>query len=305
LILGCLRSLINQTYPDFQTIVVDNGSSDGSVDAVSNEFPQVKVVRLPANEGFSYATNLGVRESNGEILAFLNNDAEADPDWINAGMQVFQNHPEIGILASRIMDYHQRDVIQNAGIKIRRSGRPAGLGRGQKFGGQWATTREVFGASGGAMMVRRSVWEKVGPFREDFVSYLEDVDWAFRARLMGEKCRYVPKMVVYHREAATSDTSGKHGVDSPERVRLIARNKVWVLWLNTPWVLLISHIPWIIGGLLLSLTYHTFRSKHLGAFLMGTFEGKWGQIPRWNERRKILGKRVIGVKELAKWYRHE
>ncbi len=302
LIIGCLRALRNQTYRDFETVVVDNGSRDESMITVEMKFPQVKIIRLPENEGFSYAVNLGVRESNGEILAFLNNDAEADPGWINAGIQAFVDHPEVGVLASRIMDYDRRDVIQNAGIRIRRSGRHVGLGRGQKFDNRWAKTREVFGASGGAMMVRRSVWDKVGPFREDFVSYLEDVDWAFRARLMGEKCLYVPNMVVYHREAATTDTEGKRGVDSPERVRLIARNKLWVWWLNTPWVLLILFLPWIGGGMLLSLAHHAFRSKRLGSFLMGTLEGKWGMIPRWKERRQLQRQRKLSLKDLSRWY---
>ncbi len=302
LIIGCLRALRNQIYRDFETVVVDNGSRDESMITVEMKFPQVKIIRLPENEGFSYAVNLGVRESQGEIIALLNNDAEADPEWIDAGIQVFADHPEVGVLASRIMDYDRRDVIQNAGIRIRRSGRPAGLGRDQEFDNRWAKTREVFGASGGAMMVRRSVWDKVGPFREDFVSYLEDVDWAFRARLMGERCLYVPNMVVYHREAATTDTEGKRGVDSPERVRMIARNKLWVWWLNTPWVLLILHLPWIGGGMLLSFLHHAFRSGQLGAFLAGTFEGKWGMIPLWEERRQLQRQRKLSLKNLSRWY---
>ena len=152
------------------------------------------------------------------------------------------------------------------------------------------------------MMVRRSVWEKVGSFREDFVSYLEDVDWAYRARLMGEKCWYVPDMVVYHREASTRDTTGKRGVDSPERVRLIARNKIWVLWLNTPWQLLVLHIPFIIGGFFYSMSHHLFRSGQLWAFLKGTVRGKWGVLPRWKERRVIQRNRKVHPSEIRRWY---
>jgi GT2 family glycosyltransferase len=302
LIFGCLRSLGAQTYPDFETVVISNGCRDWSVESVEREFPQVRIISLPRNEGFAYAINLGARESTSEILAFLNNDAEVAEDWIDKGIKAFDEHPSVGILASRIMDFDRRDIVQNAGISIRRSGRPAGRGRGQTFDVHWAKEEEVFGASGGAMMVRRSVWEKVGPFREDFVSYLEDVDWAFRARLMGEKCMYVPDMVVYHREASTKDAGGNQGVDSPERVRLIARNKIWVLWLNTPCSLIVLHLPWILGGWFLSLAHHAFRSGQLGPFLMGTFEGKWGIFSRWKERSRIQNGRIIGASEIGKWF---
>jgi hypothetical protein len=302
LILGCLASLERQTTSNSEIIVVDNGSRDGSIESVTQALPKVRVIRLAANEGFAYAANLGARESRGDIIAFLNDDAEAEPSWIEIGVSQFDRHAEVGILACRMMDFHQREVVQNAGIKIHRCGRPSGRGRGYKCGDQWANEKEVFGASGGAMMVRRLVWEKVGPFREDFVSYLEDVDWAFRARLLGEKCLYVPDMVVYHREASTRDATSKTGVDSPERVRLIARNKLWVLWLNTPWQLLLLHFPFILGGWFYSFGHHLFRSGQIIPFLLGTLEGKWGIFPRWKERRILQKKRVIAIRELRHWY---
>jgi GT2 family glycosyltransferase len=304
LITGCLRSLANQTYTDFEIVVVDNGSRDGSVEVIREGFGQVKVVSLPVNEGFAYAINLGVREAKGEIVAFLNNDAEVESDWIDKGVKAFDDYPSVGIVASRIMDFGRRDVVQNAGIKIHRCGRPSGRGRGERLDEKLLKEEEVFGASGGAMMVRRSVWEKVGAFREDFVAYLEDVDWAYRARLLGEKCWYVPEMVVYHREASTREAGGETGVDSPQRVRLIARNKIWVLWLNTPWQLLILHFPFIVGGLFYSLIYHIFRSGRVGSFLRGTFEGKWGTVARWKERRDVQERRVIGLDELRRWYNY-
>ena len=303
-IMGCLRSLAAQTYSDFEVVVVDNGSADGSMESVVQEFPQVRIIKLPRNEGFSYAINLGVKEAKGEIIAFLNNDAEVDENWVAHGVKAADYYPSTGIFACRIMDYDERDVVQNAGIRIHRCGRPSGRGRGKKLNDGLLQEMEVFGASGGAMMVRRSVWDKVGPFRGDFVSYLEDVDWAYRARLMGEKCWYVPDMVVYHREASTRDAAGKRGVDSPERVRLIARNKIWVLWLNTPWQLMVLHLPFILGGLLYSLTHHLFRSRQIGPFLAGTFEGKWGIFPRWKERRGIQQRRSIEISELRRWYNY-
>jgi hypothetical protein len=110
---------------------------------------------------------------------------------------------------------------------------------------------------------------------------------------------------VYHREASTRDKQGKQGVDSPERVRLIARNKIWVLWLNTPWQILVLHLPFIVGGLFYSLIHHTFRSGQWVPFLVGTLEGKWGIFPRWKERRRIQRSRKIDIAELRRWYHHE
>ncbi len=200
---GCLQSLREQTFRDFEVILVDNASTDGSLAIVEKEFPEVKVIGLRRNLGLTGGANAGIKAAGGEVIALLNNDAEAHPRWLEALWSALERHPEAGMAASKILLYDRREVINSAGDFYRIDGIPGNRGVWEKDEGQYDREEYVFGACGGAAAYRKAMLEDIGLFDEDMFMYCEDVDLAWRAQIAGYRCIYTPEAVVYHRLSAT------------------------------------------------------------------------------------------------------
>lgn len=233
LLRGCLEALRRQTYPNYEVIVADNGSTDGSVPALEREFPEVRVLALPTNGGYSGGCNAGIGAARGELLVMLNNDTEADPGWLEALVEAMDRHPEAGSVASRIMIYDRRDVLHSAGDLYRRNGTPDSRGVWQPYGPPFDQECYVFGGCGGAVAYRRKMLDEIGVFEEDFFMYCEDVDLNWRAQLAGWKCVYTPEAVIYHRLSA----SGGGTLSSYH----VGRNTLWVIARNYPTSLFVRH----------------------------------------------------------------
>lgn len=241
---ACLRSLAAQRGIVPEIVVVDNGSDDGSVQAVEEfgaAYPgEVKVVRNSRNRGFCEANNQGFREATGKWLALLNNDAEADPDWLACLVEAVESRPEYGMAASKILVWEDPSVIDKAGHLIYPDGQNRGRGTGENDHGQYDSEEEVLWPDGCAALYSRALIEDVGGFDEDLFAYGDDADLGLRARIAGWRCIYVPKAVVRHHRGSTL------GVLSPDRLKLIERNRVLLaaklfpgslLWLNIPYYL--------------------------------------------------------------------
>ncbi|MGQ9629136.1 MAG: glycosyltransferase family 2 protein [bacterium] len=200
---GCLKSLLDQTFRDAEIIVVDNGSTDGSIPLIKKNFSQIVAVELGENLGFSGAVNEGIRRSEGGLIALLNNDAEAEPHWLENLHRASVEHSEASWFASKILCFDSRDVLDNAGHNFRPLG---GVDRGfrRRDTPKYNKPGYIFGACAGAALYRREMLERLGGFDEDFFFYIEDFDLNFRAQLAGYKCWYVPDAVVYHRGAGTA-----------------------------------------------------------------------------------------------------
>src|ERR671910_2429996 len=233
----CLGSLRDQSFRVFETIVVDNGSVDSSITFVEEHFPEVDVVALGENLGIAAAFNAGIEASTLEYVVLLNNDTEQDPGWLEALVRAAEDHPEAGLFASKLVDFHDRGVLDGAGDAMRLSGLPYRLGHGERDRGQFDEPGYVFGACAAAALYRKSLFEEVGLFDEDFVSYCEDGDLSFRAQLAGHRCFYVPDAVVYHLGSAS--TGGKR---SPTAIRLGSRNSLSLLVKDLP----LSSVPHIL-----------------------------------------------------------
>lgn len=199
----CLNSLRRQTYRDFEVVVMDNASSDGSLELLHRDYPEARIVSLPRNLFFAGAVNAGIRLTDGELVALLNNDTEAEDHWLEELVAALDAHPEAGMAASKLLLFDRRDIIQSAGDLYRPSGVPGNRGVWEKDNGRYSEPGEVFGACAGAALYRRSMLEDVGLLDEDFRGYCEDVDLSFRAQLGGYRCIYVPAARVYHRLSAT------------------------------------------------------------------------------------------------------
>ena len=279
---SCLGSLREQSFKHFETVLVDNGSTDGSVAFVGRNFPEVRVVPLGENRGFSAAVNAGIRASRAEYVALLNNDTETHPEWLEALMESVAAYPEAGFFASKLVDFDDRRVLDGAGDVLRRSGLPLRLGHGELDRGQYDEETFVFGACAGAAMYRRSMLDDVGLFDEDFFANCEDGDLSFRAQLAGYRCVYVPGSVVYHMGSAT------FGKRSPTSVRLGTRNSLCLLVKNLPAPLVPGYLPFIVFGQLSRLLVTAWTST-LGAHLEG-LAGALRLLPLMLRKRREIQK---------------
>lgn len=194
----CLTALRRQTFRDFETIVVDNGSDDGSAEYVRANFPDVNVVALSDNRGFCGGNIAGYQQARGEVIVLLNNDTEADAHWLEEMHKASERYPVAGCFASKMLLFDERTRIDNCGLGLTTIGTPVDLGRYELDGPGWSEPRKVFGACGGAAAYRRSMLQEVGFFDADLFMTFDDVDLSFRAQLQGYECMFIPGARVYH-----------------------------------------------------------------------------------------------------------
>lgn len=231
----CLGALRAQAYRDFRVTLVDNGSSDGSVEFVRETFPEAAILALPENTGFCAGNNRGIEATGGEYVALLNNDTEPAPGWLGALVAALDADPHAGLCASKLIRVSDRridtagDVFYTCGIGGKRgSGEPE-----ERYG----EPGEVFGACAGAALYRRAMLSDIGLLDEDLFAYDEDIDLSFRARLFGYRCLYAPAAAVLHHVGGSFDAASRAAV------RRARRNALEVLVKNMPGPLLLRHLP--------------------------------------------------------------
>jgi GT2 family glycosyltransferase len=197
-LIKCLPAVMNQTYPNYEVVLVDNASSDGSVEYVEQDFPTVRIVRSPSNLGYAGANNLGFSVASGAYMAVLNPDTEADRHWLAELVSALERRPEAGLATSKILLMDEPAVINACGNVISVSGLTFCRGVGKP---EWHYNAQetVPAVSGAAFLIRRAVLDEIGPFDGDFFIYLEEIDLSLRATLAGYKCLYVPTSKVYHK----------------------------------------------------------------------------------------------------------
>ena len=245
LLRACLDSLSRQTHPSFEVVVVDNGSNDGSV-AMVEEMAKIYPVPLNlvvnrVNLGFCAANNQGIFSSDSELVALLNNDAEAEPGWLEALECAIRQGEDVGMAASKVLVWEDPTRIDKCGHLMYPDGQNRGRGSGQIDHGQFDRTEEVLWPDGCAAMYRRAMLEDIGGFDEDFFAYADDAELGLRARWAGWRCLYTPSAVVRHHRGATL------GLGSARRLTLIERNRVLLAVKLFPWSLL-----WANGAFLLA-----------------------------------------------------
>jgi len=254
----CLESLKNQTFRDYEVIVVDNGSTDDSPAMIRERFPEVRLITLDQNTGFSVGNNHGIRAAQGELIAFLNNDTEVDPHWLEELHRPLLAHSEVGSCASKMLFFKQRDMINSTGQVFYARGEGRDRGWMEHDSGQYDEASFIFGASCGAAIYRKSVLDEIGYFDEEFSpAYFEDVDLSFRGQLAGYKCLYVPKAVVYHHGRSTL------GAFSSQRVYLCERNGFYVLVKNMPRKLVVKYAGKILAFSIALLFLRTIQVRGL------------------------------------------
>lgn len=296
----CLPALAAQSWPTIEIVVVDNASTDGSVDWLTEQWPRVRVLALDTNVGFAEANNRAIRATDAPWVALLNNDTVPEPGWLAALVAAAVGDPRIAAVACRMLFLDAPGMINSAGIAVDRTGIAWDrLGGAPAAAGDAPAT--VFGASAGAALFRRAALEDVADpdaggqaavFDPRFFMYLEDVDLAWRLRLRGWRSVYAPEARVLHHGSASS------GEGSPFKNRLLARNKVWTVVKNYPTWPLAAWWPLILVYDLASAPYRWIFQGQTAA-LRGRLDALADLGPVLRQRRAIQARRTAAWPEIA------
>jgi GT2 family glycosyltransferase len=224
----CLQSLSDQTFRDFEVIVVDNGSTDRSLELVKRDFPWVRVISLEKNTGFAQGNNIGFAASSAEYVATLNNDTIADKAWLQALYEAATTDSGVGMVASKIFLGREGREIDSAGMLLYPDGMTRQRGHGEEDNGQFDGLREVLFPSACAALYSCGMLKETGYFDEDFFSYCEDADLGLRARLAGWQAVFAAGATVRH---LYSRTGGSY---SEFKAFHVERNHFWVLLKDLP-----------------------------------------------------------------------
>ena len=307
----CIDSLKEQTFRDFETILVDNGSTDGSAELAKERYGEfLRIIRNSKNLGFTGGNNIGIRAARGEFIVLLNNDTLTEPTWLEELVKAIGPDPQVGMWASKVYSYFRRDRIEAVGELIYRDGLNRSRGQYELDRGQYEAMEEIFFPPGCGGMYRKKVFDEVGLFDEDFFAYGDDAEIGIRARLAGWRCFYVPKAVLYHKN------SGSTAPYSPLKAFYVERNRFWIT---------IKYFPLSLLFLSLFFTIYRFGFQAYGALthqgaagrftgiyspgrLMGILLKAYGSgflyLPRmWRKRRRMASLKKVTFGEMIQWFK--
>ncbi|HEY6837991.1 MAG TPA: glycosyltransferase family 2 protein [Geobacteraceae bacterium] len=307
----CLESLERQTFRDFEVVVVDNGSADGSVAFLRENHPRVRVVELSENRGFATGNNAGFAVAQGEFIVTLNNDTVAEEGWLAELVAAADSAPDVGMVASRICSFTDPDRIDSLGVRVCRDGMSRGAHRLQSYASlRLAATEEILIPSACAALYRRAMLDVTGFFADAFFAYCEDTDLGLRGRWAGWRAVLASRAVVGHKYSQTG------GTFSPLKLYLVERNHYLAAVRNFPLRLLLL-VPfftlcrfacqaWVVlGGHGAGQEFSASASR--GSLMLAVVRGVADALrmlpAAWCERRRIMATRRITSAQMCRLLR--
>ena len=290
---NCLKAVFAQTIENMEVIVVDNGSTDGSQEYLDT-YPGVRVLKLDKNYGFCGAVNAGIKAADSDYVILLNNDTEVEPDFTKELLNAIQADDKIFSCSSKMVQYHDRARMDDAGDYYCALGWAFGRGKGGLVE-NYDVPVNIFASCAGAAIYRKKMLESLGYFDENHFAYLEDIDVGYRARIHGYRNVYAPKAVVYHVGSGFSGST-----HNAFKVKLSSRNNVYLAYKNMPFLQIILNIPFLLLGH--GIKWLFFLKKGLGKeYTEGLREGI--ALCREGKKVRFLWKNLpnYGVIQLELW----
>ncbi len=280
----CLTSLQKQTLKNFEIIVVDNGSVDGSVEYIKRYFPKVKLITLDKNYGFTRAVNEGIQKSLGNYIVLVNNDTESDKDYLKYLVLAAKNHSDVGFVTGKLLNFYNRELLDSAGDAVDVVGHSYNIGLREKDGPRFNKAGYAFLVTGGGSLFKKEVFKSVGLFDEDYFSYMEDIDLCLRAQFQGFKGWYEPKAVLYHIRKATSVKVG--ALSEYWHFRNMMQNIIK----DYPAALLLKNFNWL---KILLVNINTIRFLASEGYLPQALQAEWyilWNLPKLLKKRQLIQK---------------
>lgn len=293
----CLACLAGQSFSDFEVVIVDNGSSDNSLEKLEEKYPtlQFSIKKLDTNQGFAVANNLAAQLARGKWLALLNTDAFPEPTWLEELLKAAADQPEFNFFASRQLQANAPDLLDGIGDVYHISGLAWRRGYNQPALQAGLSSCEVFSTCAAAALYLREKFIEVGGFDTDYFSYFEDVDLSFRLRLAGGRCLYVSTAVVYHLGSAStgkaSDFSAYYG----------QRNLVWTYFKDMPLALFWLYLPLHI---LMNIFLFLVKDQK-SVVLRAKVDAIRGLPAILKKRKQVQQLRTVKIREVDRVMQHE
>ncbi len=286
----CLTALMKQTVKPHEIVLLDNASTDGSIE-IAQRFPRVRLMALDRNTGFARGNNLAIEaaSTDSEWIALINPDAFAEPSWLESLLAAAECNPEFDIFAGKLVNATHPTLLDGAGDAYHISGLVWRMEHGCPVSASADNEREVFSPCAAAALYRRSALDQVGGFDEDYFCYVEDVDLGFRLRLDGYRCLYVPQAVAHHVGSGT--TGGRH---SDFALYHGHRNLVWTFIKDMPGILFWLLLPLHVALNMISIIWFAWRG-HGKVVLRAKRDALLGLPLMWRKRRQIQQARVASI----------
>ena len=279
---NCMMAMAKETSTDYQVIVVDNGSIDGSRQWIEENCPQVELIAMGENTGFCSAVNAGIKVAKTPYVILLNNDTEVEYGFVKALEDALEKEKKAFSVSAKMVDMNQADVLDGAGDLYCALGWAFALGKGKTVQDNYTKRAEIFSACGGAVIYKKAVLEEIGIFDDNHFAYLEDCDLGYRAQIFGYRNYYTPNAVVKH--AGSGVSGSKH---NEFKVNLSSKNSVYLIYKNMPLLQILINLPFLMAGFLVK--YLFFFKKGLGkTYRKGIWKGLCLCMSEEGKRRKVM-----------------